>query len=176
MRDFNQRRDNRGGFKSEGRGFGRQNFGSNDRRDRGPITMHQAICAECGKSCEVPFRPSGEKPVYCSNCFENRREGADQAPRKDFGRQNFAKDGFDKNRDQRGNNEEIKRLLETIINRLDQLIRSIDRLAGSGAENKTDSKAEDKLISIDKKVIAKQSAVPKKQVAVKKTKKINKTS
>lgn len=151
MKNFNQRGDNRGGFKSEGRGFGRQNFGNDDRRERGPVTMHQAICAECGKSCEVPFRPSGERPVYCSNCFESKRDGDDRAPRKDFGRQNFARDGSDKNRDQ----------LETIINKLDQLIRSIDRLAESKAENKTDSK---------------ESAVPKKQVAVKKTKKINRTS
>ena len=176
MKNFNQQGDNRGGFKSEGRGFGRQNFGSNDRRDRGPITMHQATCAECGKSCEVPFRPSGDKPVYCSNCFESRRDGGDRAPRRDFGRQNFVKDGFDKNRDHRDSNEEIKRQLETIINKLDQLIRSVDRSVESRAENKADSKTENKLISIDKKVTVKESVTPKKQVAFKKTKKINKTS
>ena len=32
-------------------------------------TMHQATCDECGKSCEVPFKPTGDKPVYCSQCF-----------------------------------------------------------------------------------------------------------
>jgi CxxC-x17-CxxC domain-containing protein len=168
MQNFNQRGDNRGGFKSEGRGFGRSSFGSNVRRDRGPVTMHQATCDECGKSCEVPFRPSGEKPVYCSNCFENKRDGDDRSVRKDFGRQNFAKDDFDKNRDHRGNNEEPNRQLETIIGKLDQLIRSIDRLV----ENKT----ENKIVSIDKKVIVEESATPKKQAIVKKTKKINKTS
>jgi len=31
--------------------------------------MHRATCAECGKPCEVPFKPSGDKPVFCSNCF-----------------------------------------------------------------------------------------------------------
>ena len=31
--------------------------------------MHRATCADCGKSCEVPFRPSNDKPVYCSQCF-----------------------------------------------------------------------------------------------------------
>jgi CxxC-x17-CxxC domain-containing protein len=31
--------------------------------------MHEAICASCGKTCEVPFRPTGEKPVYCDDCF-----------------------------------------------------------------------------------------------------------
>ncbi len=32
--------------------------------------MHSAVCATCGKNCEVPFRPTGDKPIYCSNCFE----------------------------------------------------------------------------------------------------------
>jgi CxxC-x17-CxxC domain-containing protein len=29
----------------------------------------QAICARCGKSCTLPFRPTAGKPVYCSDCF-----------------------------------------------------------------------------------------------------------
>lgn len=35
--------------------------------------MHQAECATCGNSCEVPFKPNGSKPVYCNNCF--RKDG-----------------------------------------------------------------------------------------------------
>ncbi|MBW2221361.1 MAG: hypothetical protein KAR43_04360 [Deltaproteobacteria bacterium] len=31
--------------------------------------MYSAICTECGNKCEVPFRPTGGKPIYCSNCF-----------------------------------------------------------------------------------------------------------
>ena len=31
--------------------------------------MHPAVCAECGKDTEVPFRPTGERPVYCNDCF-----------------------------------------------------------------------------------------------------------
>jgi CxxC-x17-CxxC domain-containing protein len=34
-------------------------------------TMHKAVCDKCGKDCEVPFKPSGDKPIYCSRCFEN---------------------------------------------------------------------------------------------------------
>ena len=29
----------------------------------------RAICDKCGVSCQVPFRPTGEKPVYCQACF-----------------------------------------------------------------------------------------------------------
>ncbi|MCZ2809201.1 MAG: DNA-directed RNA polymerase [Candidatus Bathyarchaeota archaeon] len=35
--------------------------------------MHKAVCAECGKECEVPFKPSGSRPVYCRECFAKRR-------------------------------------------------------------------------------------------------------
>lgn len=38
-------------------------------------TMHRTTCAECGNSCEVPFRPTGEKPVYCSDCFGDKGGG-----------------------------------------------------------------------------------------------------
>ena len=50
--------------KKQSRGNGRGNFGRNDRE------MFPATCAECGKSTTVPFRPSGDKPVYCKECFQ----------------------------------------------------------------------------------------------------------
>jgi CxxC-x17-CxxC domain-containing protein len=42
--------------------------------DRAPREMHPVVCAECGKDTTVPFRPRGDRPVYCSDCF--RRQGA----------------------------------------------------------------------------------------------------
>ncbi|PKM82544.1 MAG: zinc-binding protein [Firmicutes bacterium HGW-Firmicutes-14] len=42
---------------------------------RGPRTqreMHSATCSACGAETQVPFRPSGERPVYCSDCFTKR--------------------------------------------------------------------------------------------------------
>ena len=69
-RDRNNRGGDRGGFRSRP-SFGRPRF--NDRgADRGPVEMHDAICDNCGKGCQVPFRPTQGKPVYCSSCFENR--------------------------------------------------------------------------------------------------------
>ena len=58
---------------SRGNTFRRRDDRSGRREDR---QMHRATCADCGKSCEVPFRPTGDKPVYCSNCFQR-----DEAPR-----------------------------------------------------------------------------------------------
>jgi CxxC-x17-CxxC domain-containing protein len=73
-----------GGFRG-GNGGGRSNYGGGNRGDdRGPVTMHKAVCDECHKSCEVPFRPSGDKPVYCNDCFSKKRGNDDRGPRKDF--------------------------------------------------------------------------------------------
>jgi len=40
---------------------------------RGPREMHDAVCAECGKECQVPFKPDGSRPVYCRECYSSRR-------------------------------------------------------------------------------------------------------
>jgi len=34
-----------------------------------PRQMHAAVCATCGKDCEVPFEPRNGRPVYCSDCY-----------------------------------------------------------------------------------------------------------
>ncbi len=38
----------------------------------GQREMHHAVCAECNKDTEVPFLPTGDRPVYCSDCFSKR--------------------------------------------------------------------------------------------------------
>jgi len=73
-------------MKNFNRGGG--NFGHRD-SNRG--SMHKAICADCGQSCEVPFKPTGDKPVYCSNCFKGKDTGRDsnRFERRDSGRPSF---------------------------------------------------------------------------------------
>jgi CxxC-x17-CxxC domain-containing protein len=39
----------------------------------GPRQMYPAVCSACGKETEVPFEPRSEKPVYCRECFQDRR-------------------------------------------------------------------------------------------------------
>ena len=36
--------------------------------------MHPAVCHTCGTSTTVPFKPTGEKPVYCRNCYKPKRQ------------------------------------------------------------------------------------------------------
>jgi CxxC-x17-CxxC domain-containing protein len=47
-------------------------YGSSSNYDRSQREMHPVTCAQCGKETEVPFRPSGDRPVYCSDCFSKR--------------------------------------------------------------------------------------------------------
>jgi CxxC-x17-CxxC domain-containing protein len=42
--------------------------------DRGAREMHKSVCADCGKECEVPFRPTGDRPVYCQECWTKRSD------------------------------------------------------------------------------------------------------
>ncbi len=53
-------------FRNQSRGF--------DRKRGGSSGMHEAVCGECGKRCQVPFRPTGQKPVYCSECFGGQKD------------------------------------------------------------------------------------------------------
>ena len=43
--------------------------GYRDNFDRKPVEKHKAICSECKKECEVPFKPTPGKPVFCQDCF-----------------------------------------------------------------------------------------------------------
>ncbi|HVT00752.1 MAG TPA: CxxC-x17-CxxC domain-containing protein [Patescibacteria group bacterium] len=72
---FNRDRNRGGGHFSGG---GRRD----DRRER--PQMFPATCSNCGKACEVPFRPTGDKPVLCRDCFRQNggpRERRDDRPR-----------------------------------------------------------------------------------------------
>jgi len=43
--------------------------------------MYTAICADCGKNCEVPFKPSAGRSVYCKGCYSARRNNGSSSPR-----------------------------------------------------------------------------------------------
>ena len=53
-----------GGYSSGGNGGGYSS---------GPREMFSATCSSCGREAQVPFQPTGSKPVYCSDCFTARR-------------------------------------------------------------------------------------------------------
>lgn len=61
---FNNDRPRQGGFNN--------NFSSE------PREMHKAVCSECKKECEVPFKPSKDsegkmRPVFCKDCYAKKK-------------------------------------------------------------------------------------------------------
>lgn len=32
-----------------------------------------ALCSVCGRESAIPFKPRGDRPVYCTDCFGKRR-------------------------------------------------------------------------------------------------------
>ena len=49
------------------RGGGGGGFGGGER------VQHPVVCSECGQDTTVPFKPRGDRPVYCSDCFNKQR-------------------------------------------------------------------------------------------------------
>ena len=37
-----------------------------------PREFFTALCAGCGREAQLPFKPGGDRPVYCSDCFSKR--------------------------------------------------------------------------------------------------------
>ncbi len=102
---------------SGGRNFNRRDFGG----PSGFRQMHKAICSSCGRECEVPFKPSGEKPVFCSSCFEKNRGGSDtgRSDTRRFEDRSFNKPRFeDKSISQPQNNEQFN----TLNTKLDKIL------------------------------------------------------
>ena len=173
-----------GGFRggNGGGGFRGGNGGGGFRGgDRGPVTMHKAVCDECHKECEVPFRPSGDKPILCNECFSSKKGNDDRAPRRDFGGDRGPKRDFNDRPApsfakpvSAPANDEIKKQLTDISAKLDRLSSAIEKLSGVKASVVTQAvkpvttvaaKVEVKKVAVATKPVVK--VIAKKPVAVK---------
>jgi CxxC-x17-CxxC domain-containing protein len=65
-------RASRKASRGDGGSGGYSGGGSGGGYDRGPREMFSATCSSCGREAQVPFRPNGSKPVYCSDCFRSQ--------------------------------------------------------------------------------------------------------
>ena len=58
--------------------------------DRSSREMQKSDCADCGKECEGPFRPTGARPVYCEECWVKRRPPrTEDRQRREYPREDF---------------------------------------------------------------------------------------
>ena len=134
----------RGGFRRGSGNFGgRSKFGSSTRdgrhggdRSGRPAELFPAVCAECRKKCEVPFRPTGDKPVYCRDCFDRQRHvpgrnsnGAD-GPRVDLRRgvalEHGHKSDYARPRNDEGN-DALKRQLDSLESKMDRILEFVNK-------------------------------------------------
>lgn len=167
MKNFNQSGGSRfGGGARGGSRFsgGGSRFGSDRGGDRGPVTMHKATCSECGNACEVPFRPTGDKPIYCNDCFSAKRGGeAPRAPRGgSFGGDRGSRRDF--------GDSEVKKQLEFLGMKIDRLVKAVEGLSSNTAHTTPVKSAEIKK-AIKEASVEVVKKVPAKKVAKKVAKK-----
>ena len=66
-----------------------------DRFSRQPTEAHDVVCDKCGRETTVPFKPKGNKPVYCRDCF-NKKDDSFAKARPERDRPNYSADGLAK--------------------------------------------------------------------------------
>ncbi len=114
-----------GGAKSQ-----RAVFGSKMRSPRTErLELFKATCSVCGKACEVPFRPSPGKPVYCKECF-GTTEGryGDREAKQSFASKRHVTESAHSSA---ANNEGVDALtseLKAVNQKLERLIRAVEGL------------------------------------------------
>ncbi|MEA2037835.1 MAG: CxxC-x17-CxxC domain-containing protein [Nanoarchaeota archaeon] len=78
-KDNRSKRDTWGKRRFEGGPRGRRDSSRDSNRHSGgrrELEMTKVTCASCGDECEVPFKPTSNKPVYCRDCFSKKEGGS----------------------------------------------------------------------------------------------------
>ncbi len=57
--------------KAQRRGGGGGGYGGSFGGGRPQRQLYDAVCASCGVQTQVPFQPSGDRPVYCRDCYRS---------------------------------------------------------------------------------------------------------
>lgn len=120
-----------------------RNFGSyrgkGDNREH--REMYSAVCADCGNKCEVPFQPTGNKPVYCSDCFSKQNNSErysnnshNNKQHRDYSRENNKQSyKYDKNN---YHTENLKMQFEKINYKLDKILKILSQKEMESEESK----------------------------------------
>jgi len=177
MRDFNRysKFDKRDSGRSDGRDSGRF-----DGRDSGKRSfekqMHEVTCDKCGKRCEVPFKPTEGKPVYCSDCFEKTGNSSRYGDRdsKRFDRGGYNRSGgrdserFSKRDSGSNKPEQFIKEFEQLNRKLDTILKALEAAKPVVAKTKEVEKPVKEPKKTEKKVAGKK---PEKKIAKKVLKK-----
>jgi CxxC-x17-CxxC domain-containing protein len=132
--------------------LGGKSFGGDRKNDmraeRGgdrEVKLFKATCSECNKACDVPFRPTKDKPVYCRDCFaaKRNRETEIYEASKSGKTPSQAKEIFSQVQPpvksaHTPTDDGMKCHLMDISSKLDTLILAIEKMSASVQENKKD--------------------------------------
>ena len=83
-----------------------------DRHDSDFKRSFRVTCDKCGETCEVPFRPTGDKPVYCSDCY---RKNSKSTPKR-----------FEENNFKAPRSEVTREDIDAINEKLDLILESLN--------------------------------------------------
>ncbi len=164
MKNFD--RGSKRNFGGGGGGYEKRDFGGS-RGFAEKKEMFPAICSECGNHCEVPFRPSGSKPVFCSDCFRGHDAPAPRSGGRDRDREFSPSRSFQERPERASFTPSVKDNMEerlaAIHNKLDKIMAML-----SSNSNVTKAVKEDKVKEEVKKEIDEK---PKAKVVVEKKEK-----
>jgi len=170
-----------GGGRGHDRGHGRSERPSEDRE------LFKATCSSCHKSCEVPFRPSGDKPVFCRECFAEKDQGSERSfsGRNESRGGEYRKDARPQREERPARHEEvraprdnssedIKRQLVNLESKIDYILEllaiGVATIEDVVAEPAASEEAVPAKVRKPKTVKTKTKAPAKKKVAKKSTK------
>lgn len=150
---FNRDDKRSGGFKS----YGKKSFGGDDRgfggRSGGKAFMHDATCSTCGKPCQIPFKPSPGRPVFCSNCFsKNDDRGGEHQARpliSNYERPRFAPAA--QNNGSTNPIEQLKGHFAQLNSKLDAILRVLTTSEGiedSDDEDEGEDESEEEVVAV----------------------------
>ena len=160
MPDFRQKnysggnrnfRNDRGNFRDRDRG----NRNYNDRD--GNKEMFDAVCDDCGRNCQVPFQPTSGKPIFCSDCFRDKRDSDERPSRGNFNAPQSAPSNSSKD-------------LSALNSKLDKIISLLERQVEQSSPTQKETAmivkpemaiVEEKPKATAKKVVAKKSTAKK---------------
>jgi CxxC-x17-CxxC domain-containing protein len=145
-------RGDRGNFRDRDRG--NRNYGDRD----GNKEMFDAVCDDCGRNCQVPFQPTSGKPIFCSDCFRDKRDGDERPSRGNFNTHQSAPSNSSKD-------------LSALNSKLDKIISLLERQLEQSTPKPKETamivKPEMAIVEEKPKAIAKKKVVAKKSTAKK---------
>jgi CxxC-x17-CxxC domain-containing protein len=92
------------------------------------VELFDAVCSKCGKACQVPFRPNGQKPVYCRACFGSPANAP--AGKENFVRRDVPVTSFEPRNDNR-EIAELKQQIGAVNLKLESVLKILGSIQGA---------------------------------------------